>query len=102
MKHDNQTSSRCLHPICSVLDRLHAHRAQMAPHQKDRTGGRLILDSLDEIERLTTAYNELIMEVVCKYEGETRHETARRYIREREEQRGGPETQNTGSPLHLA
>ena len=66
----------------------------MAPHQKDRTGGRLILDSLDEIERLTTAYNELIMEVVCKYEGETRHETARRYIREREEQRGGPETQN--------
>lgn len=37
---------------CSVLDRLRAHRAQMAPHQKDRNGGRLILDSITEIERL--------------------------------------------------
>lgn len=29
-------------------------------------------------------YHELIMEVAKKYPGETRHETARRYIRERE------------------
>lgn len=35
----------------------------------------------DEVERL---YSELIMNVSRKYEGESRHETALRYIRERE------------------
>lgn len=36
-------------------------------------------------------YNELIMAVASKFENESRHETALRYIREREEHRGGPE-----------
>ena len=36
----------------------------------------------DEVRAL---YNELIMNVVCAYDCETRHQTALRYIREREE-----------------
>jgi len=52
MKTPPPNSSGSLHPACSVLDRLRAHRGQMAPHQKDRNGGRLILDSITEIERL--------------------------------------------------
>ena len=35
-----------------------------------------------EVEHLRTLYNELLYAVVRKYEGETRHETALRYIRE--------------------
>ena len=35
----------------------------MAPHQKDRDGGRLILDSLTEIERL----NEVIRRAQTKF-----------------------------------
>jgi len=36
-------------------------------------------------------YNELIMAVAQKFDGETRHETALRYIREREASTvGGP------------
>ena len=38
----------------------------------------------DDIERLDTKYHELIMEVQNKYPDESRHETALRYIRERE------------------
>ena len=34
--------------------------------------------------RITSLYNELIMEVTQKFPGETRHETALKYIRERE------------------
>jgi len=37
-----------------------------------------------EVERLRGMYNELIMAVAQKFDGETRHETALRYIRERE------------------
>jgi hypothetical protein len=35
-------------------------------------------------------YYELIYQVASKYEGETRHETAKRYIREHEERSFGP------------
>jgi hypothetical protein len=37
-----------------------------------------------EVESIRDKYNELIMAVESKHEGETRHETALRYIRERE------------------
>jgi predicted nuclease with TOPRIM domain len=37
-----------------------------------------------EVERLRERYNELIYAVVHKYEGETRHETALRYIQNAE------------------
>lgn len=43
-----------------------------------------------EVERLCTAYNELLYAVASKHEGETRHETALRYIRERENRTEGP------------
>lgn len=35
-----------------LLTRLHNHRAMMAPHQKDRHGGKLLLEAINEIERL--------------------------------------------------
>jgi len=38
----------------------------------------------DEVEALEAQYYELILAVVMKHEGETRHETALRYIVERE------------------
>lgn len=41
----------------------------------------------NEIEQMRTLYNELLFAVVCKFEGETRHETALRYIRDRENDR---------------
>lgn len=37
-----------------------------------------------ECDRIRTLYNELILAVSMKHDGETRHETALRYIRERE------------------
>ena len=43
----------------------------------------------NQIERAREKYNELIMAVESKYEGESRHETALRYIKEAE--RGGNE-----------
>jgi isochorismate hydrolase len=36
------------------------------------------------VETLRKDYNELIMAVACKFKNETRHETALRYINERE------------------
>jgi chromosome segregation ATPase len=43
-----------------------------------------------EIAALRALYNELIMEVQNKFPDESRHETARRYIRERENTCYGP------------
>ena len=43
-----------------------------------------------EVESLRTRYNELLYAVASKHEGETRHETALRYIRERENRTEGP------------
>lgn len=43
-----------------------------------------------EVERLRALYNELLYAVASKHEGETRHETALRYIRERENRIEGP------------
>lgn len=37
-----------------------------------------------ELEEVKSKYNELIYAVARKYDGETRHDTALRYIRERE------------------
>ena len=44
----------------------------------------LMVEMLTENDRLRSRYNELIMEVVTKHVGESRHETALRYIQERE------------------
>lgn len=43
-------------------------------------------DEVAKLEAENEAYHELIMGVENKYPGETRHETALRYIRERENQ----------------
>jgi hypothetical protein len=52
---------------------------------------------LRALER-TALYDELLYEVGRKHPGETRHETARRYIREREQR----PSDNTGSLLRTA
>jgi hypothetical protein len=39
-------------PIGGCLERLVRHIAQMAPHQKDRGAGRLLIESAEEIESL--------------------------------------------------
>jgi len=45
----------------------------------------LKIDELtDEIEQTTKLYNELLFAVAQKWPGETRHNTALRYIQERE------------------
>jgi len=39
-----------------------------------------VIELLDEIERLRNDYNDLIFQVSQKFKGETRHQTAKRYI----------------------
>lgn len=48
------------------------------------------LMAASDIERLTKLYNELLYAVACKHPGETRHQTALRYIQQAEHQSGGP------------
>lgn len=43
-----------------------------------------------EAERLSNLYHELIFAVERKFDGESRHETALRYIREAEQKISGP------------
>ena len=49
-----------------------------------RLVGELLREKDAEIARLNAEYNKLIMAVARKYPGETRHETALRYIHEAE------------------
>lgn len=49
-------------PIGGCLERLVRHIAQMAPHQKYRTAGRLLIEAAEEIRRLRTAIDETIFE----------------------------------------
>ena len=53
-----------------------------------------------EVDHLRSLYNELLYAVASKHEGETRHETALRYIRERENRIEGPcvELHKNGEP----
>ena len=36
----------------TLLDRLYSYRASMAPHHRDQQGGKLLLEAIEEIERL--------------------------------------------------
>lgn len=55
-----------------------------------------------DIDRMRTLYNELIYAVATKHDGETRHETALRYIRERETRIEGPASDATDSAHDVA
>lgn len=48
-----------------------------------------------ELDRLRSLYNELLYAVERKHDGETRHETALRYIQEAEKALSTPETSDT-------
>src|SRR5208337_3961328 len=48
----------------------------------------LLAEKLEEAENIKTLYGQLIFAVGKKFGGETRHETALRYIREREKDCG--------------
>jgi len=56
-------------------------------------------DAAGELDRLNNLYYDLILAVESKHPGEMRHETALRYIREREERTEGPSQANTGGAL---
>jgi len=47
-----------------------------------------------ELRRVQTQYNELLLAVGSRYEDETRHETALRYIRSVENRDSGPDQEN--------
>lgn len=51
-----------------------------------------------EVSRLRDQYHELLYAVASKHDGETRHETALRYIREREERTEGPASSSPNAP----
>lgn len=49
-----------------------------------------------KLRGITSFYNELLFAVCCKFPDETRHQTALRYIRERENREvGGPSRELT-------
>ena len=56
-------------------------------HREGRSG---MYVRLSDYEALEKSYYELIMGVARKFDGETRHQTALRYILERESQVSGP------------
>jgi len=76
-------------PIQEYIEFLEARIAVLEKHATD-----------DEAFR--TSYHDLIMAVGTKHEGETRHETARRYIEERERQMSGPHEAHRESGEDLA
>ena len=46
-----ESPARCVQPACSALvRRLQVHRSHMAPHQKTREQGKLVIESLAMIE----------------------------------------------------
>ncbi len=47
--------------------------------------GEQVAELMAENESLRKKYNDLIYQVATKFPNETRHDTARRYIRERED-----------------
>ena len=52
MRNGSGASTRSPKYMSELLARLKAYRAQMAPHNRSREGGKLLLESIDEIERL--------------------------------------------------
>jgi hypothetical protein len=42
----------------TLLDRLYSYRASMAPHHRDQQGGKLLLEAIEEIERLQKQLRE--------------------------------------------
>lgn len=69
MNTQQHNSSGCLHQPCSgLLADLKRHRAQMAPHQKDRDAGRLLLRSIDVLEFADSAFRALCDELRARAE----------------------------------
>ena len=58
------------------------HRYLMNKRKDDLA--RMYLDLLDKLEYYNERYGQLVFSVAQKFPGESRHETALRYIRERE------------------
>lgn len=46
----------------AVVRRLRGHIAQMAPHQRERRGGQLIIEATDELERLQNVLQRIATE----------------------------------------
>ena len=80
------TSSRCRH--CGILWTGRKEPA-LDKHQDDCIY-RALSFCVEELEKRRAEYSELLMAVVVKHEGESRHQTALRYIQEREAICSGP------------
>ena len=70
------------------IDELRGKVAELEANERAYTafiGARSYQEVADDLKRLSEKYEELIFAVAMKYPGETRHETALRYIRRMEE-----------------
>lgn len=56
-------------PSSPLMDDLHQHVSMMAPHQRDRRAGKLLIAATDEIERLRVA-----LRVIADFAGTTEGE----------------------------
>ena len=56
----------------------------------------LVSDLHGELKRVRKLYDELIYEVATVHPGESRHDTAKRYIRNAEQNDNPPEAQSNG------
>jgi hypothetical protein len=71
--------------ISDLNDRIQVLERQTALDKKQISVWKAWNKTLSEgFKKVQSLYDDLIMQVECKYGGETRHETARRYIIERE------------------
>lgn len=63
-----------------------AYREELLDQYEGERGtwGRIIEDQRHTIETLKQKYNDLLFEVQTKHPGESRHQTAQRYIRQAE------------------
>jgi len=74
--------------LTDEIDYLRAKVAELESNERAYTttiGDRSYQEVADDLKRLSEKYDELIFAVGMKYPGETRHETALRYIRRMEE-----------------
>lgn len=51
-----------------MIEKLRNHIAQMAPHQKERAGGKLVIEALAEIEKLHSGILRVAIECNCRAE----------------------------------
>jgi hypothetical protein len=67
MNSDAQLQSGAAVSSSDLVRRLRAHIAMMAPHQKERHAGKLLIEATTEIRKLQTALGDLMPYVLEDY-----------------------------------